>query len=196
MRRPTLFAHGPAEVFHGRPALYRWLLDHPDRAVHMWHRLGAHCLDIHDQGGGRFGWSDGQGTVCHWDTVVRSPDCRVWYAEGNARPAPLLPNLPFRAVVILRYSEDHDRGGRSLIRHQADVYLQTDSKTAALVTRLLGPSAPRLAQQGLAQLEMFFSALVWYVDRHPEAAQYLTGRLPAASQALSLSAVLPGLPRY
>src|SRR5437016_250834 len=31
IERPTLFSHGPAEAFTGRPALYHWLLDHPDR---------------------------------------------------------------------------------------------------------------------------------------------------------------------
>src|SRR2546428_7780562 len=29
--QPTLFAHGPAEVFRARPSFYCWLLDHPDR---------------------------------------------------------------------------------------------------------------------------------------------------------------------
>src|SRR5262249_8819747 len=41
LQQPTLFTHGPAEVFHGRPALYHWLLDHPDQAVRLWRRLGA-----------------------------------------------------------------------------------------------------------------------------------------------------------
>jgi hypothetical protein len=38
------------------------------------------------------------------------------------------------------------------------------------VARLLGPSAPRLAEQYLGQLQLFFSALVWYLDQHPERA--------------------------
>ena len=39
IERPTLFSHGPAEAFAGRPALYDWLLDHPDRALVAWRRL-------------------------------------------------------------------------------------------------------------------------------------------------------------
>ena len=41
-------------------------------------------------------------------------------------------------------------------------------ETHALAARLLGPSMPRMAEQYLGQLEMFFSALVWYIDQHPE----------------------------
>lgn len=179
MKEPTLSVHGPAEVFHGRPAMYQWLLDHPDQGVLIWRRLGAQCLDVTRISEDRFGWSDGRGSAVAWQTVHRGPHVRVWYAEGSGRPAPVLPAVPVRAVVVLRYEDARDAGGRSVIRHQADLFLQTDSKTAALVTRLLGPSAPRLAEQGVAQMELFFSALVWYLDRHPDRVDALLwGTLP------------------
>jgi hypothetical protein len=179
VQHPTLCTHGPAEVFHGRPALYHWLLDHPDQAVRLWRRLGARCMEITDQGNGRFGWTDGEGSEVHWDTVYQNSLVRVWYAEGSVRPAPLLPAVTVRAVVVLRHADGVDGAGAALIQHQADLYLQTDSRTAVLVTRLLGTSAPRLAEQCVAQLELFFSALVWYLDQHPEWAGTLLGALPS-----------------
>lgn len=173
MEHPTLASNGPVEVFRGSPTLYDWLLDHPDRAVRMWRRLGARCMEITDCGGGRFGWTDGQGSEVHWEAVVRGPRLRVWYAEGGVRPDGLLPRVALRAVVVLRFTEDEAGVGRAEIRHQADLFLQTDSKVAALVARMLGPSAPRLAEQCVGQMELFFSALVWYLDRHPEHAEAL-----------------------
>jgi hypothetical protein len=125
-------------------------------------------MEITDRGGGRFGWTDGHGSEVHWDTVVNRPGLRIWYAEGGVRPEALLPAVPVRAVVVLRYASSRDGDGRVLMRHQADLYLQTDSKLAALVARMLGPSAPRMAAQCVGQLQMFFSALVWYLDKHPE----------------------------
>jgi hypothetical protein len=182
LERPTLTAHGPMEAFACQPPLYYWLLDHPDQAVPLWRRLGAKCMEITDKGGGRFGWADTHGSEVHWETVYRGPTLRIWYAEGNVRPAPLLPLVPARAVVVLRFIEGHDRAGRTLLRHQADLFLQTDSKTAALATRLLGPSGPRLAEQCVSQMEMFFSALAWYFGRYPERADRLvSGTLPADS---------------
>jgi len=35
---------------------------------------------------------------------------------------------------------------------------------------MMGASANRIAEQGLQQLQYFFSALSWYLDRHPEQA--------------------------
>jgi hypothetical protein len=150
LSRPTLFTHGPAEMFPCRPAQYYWLLEHPDRAMLAWLRLGAKCLPITARGEGRFGWADDQGSDLVWETIYHNDQVRVWYAEGKVRPAPMLPLVPARAVVILRHAPGHDETGGEVMRHQADIFLQTDSKTAILVMRMLGPSAPRLAQEGAA----------------------------------------------
>lgn len=166
--QPTLFARGPAEEFRGQAVMYHWLLDHPDRAALAWRRLGAPCMEITDQGGGRFGWTDGQDSSVHWETIYRSSEIRIWYAEGSGRPSPILPLVPVRAVVVLRYGENPDSNGRARLFQQADLFAQTDSKTAALFAKVLGPSTQRLTEQAIAQLEMFFSCLLGYLDRHPE----------------------------
>jgi hypothetical protein len=179
IEQPTLFSHGPAEAFSGWPALYHWLLDHPDRAVVAWRRLGATCTEISERGAGRFVWKDGQGSEINWQTIHNSPSLRIWYAEGHMRPGLLLPAVPARAVLLLRHGDRPDGPGRTLIFHQADVFLQTDSKTAALLAQMLGPSAAGLAEQGLGQVEMFFSALVWYLGQHPDRAPRLLAISPA-----------------
>jgi hypothetical protein len=173
LERPTLFARGPVETFHCQPTLYRWLLDHPDRAVQGWIKLGAKCAHITDRGNGRFGWKDDHGSDVHWDTVVRSSRQHVWYAEGAVRIGPLLPLAPVRAVIILHIQEGHDASGRPAIRHEGELVLHTDSKAAALVARLMGASVPRTAEQYVAQIQTFFAALAWHVDEHPEKAQNL-----------------------
>jgi hypothetical protein len=178
---PTLYARGPAEAFAGQPLLYDWLLDHPDRGVVAWRRLGARCADITDGGRGVFVWKDGHGSEVRWQTFYRSKALRIWFAEGRVRPGPLLPPVPVELVVLLRYGHHADLPGRTLLFHQSDVFLRADSKTAALITQLLGASAPRLAEQCLGQLEAFFSGLVWYLDQHPER----TRTLLAANQGRS-----------
>src|SRR5262249_44348677 len=55
LEKPTLSSQGPAETFGGDPALYLWLLDHPDRALLAWRRLGAPCTQHTNLGGGHLG---------------------------------------------------------------------------------------------------------------------------------------------
>jgi hypothetical protein len=184
--QPTLHTRGPVEVFRGQPQFYHWLLDHPDQAVLIWRRLGARCTDITQRGRGRFGYTDRQGSDIAWETVLSTPTQRVWFAEGVATPGMLVPAAPVRAVVILRYHESLDPLGRTLIHHQAELYMQTDGRALSLMARLVGNSAPRLAEQCVGQMEIFFSALVWYLDRHPERIEtLLLGALPANSPALA-----------
>ncbi|HEY1380149.1 MAG TPA: hypothetical protein VGF55_25325 [Gemmataceae bacterium] len=166
VRDPTLSAHGPAEEFVAGP--YDWLLDHPDRVATAWRRLGVPCVGITNKGDGRFLWSDGEGSDIAWVTAYSGPSMRIWYAEGQAKASTSLPVVPVRAVAVLRHTRRSDASGQVLVTHEVDVYLQTDSRAAALVTRLLGPAAPRMAEQGASQLLMFFSAMAKYLDEHPD----------------------------
>jgi hypothetical protein len=166
--KPTLFSQGPIETFECDPRVYYWLLEHPDRGVVAWRKLGAQCVMVSERGSGRFGWTDEHGSDLQWETVYESKDRHIWYAEGKVRPAPLLPLVPVKAVVTLRYSEQPASNGVTQMQQQADMFLYTDSLGAALATRLLGAAAPKMGEQCVAQMQMFFSGMAWYVYRYPD----------------------------
>jgi hypothetical protein len=189
LQKPTVFSRGPAETFACEPAVYYWFLDHPDRAVTAWRRLGAKCLTITDRGGGRFGWTDENGSDIVWETVYRTPELRIWYAEGKARPSPLLPLVSVKAVVLLHHTEARDRNGGPVIRHQTDMFLRTDSMAANLASKMMGTSPTRMAEQNLGQLQMFFAGLAWYLHRHPERADALL-----SESASTTPPAVPGRP--
>jgi hypothetical protein len=168
VQQPTLAAHAPVEVFPCQPELYHWLLDHHDRASLAWRRLGTRCIEITDRGGGRFGWTDGQGSDVVWEEVYRGQRERIWYAQGIVRGGVLLPAVPVRAVAVLRHAETRDEGNRPLMSHQLSLYALADSKAASLAKRLFGASIPRLADQYVVQMELFFSALARHLQRHPD----------------------------
>lgn len=177
LEHPTLFGRGPAEAFAGFPSLYEWMLDHPDRAVQGWRRMGARCTEVTDRGNGHFAWTDGHGSEIHWHLAHSTATQRVWYAQGKVRPGLFLPPISVRFVLLLRYGKRPDGNDRTLIYHQAFAFMLTDSTTAALVTKMLGASAPLMAEQCLGQLELFFSGLVWYLDQHPERTEKLLDKV-------------------
>ncbi|HZY90240.1 MAG TPA: hypothetical protein VFE78_35790 [Gemmataceae bacterium] len=197
LAQPTLSTRGPAETFNCQPAVYHWLLDHPDLAVRLWYALGARCAVVEDRGGAVFGWHDEHGSDVRWQTVLHAAGRRLWYAEGRVKPGVLLPMVSFQAVIALDYTEGHDREGRPALRHQIHMYLHTDSHAAALAAKLVGASAPRLAEQYVAQLEMFFGGMAWYLDQNPERAKLLMQDLrrraaaPDAPPALSAALAAP-----
>jgi hypothetical protein len=173
LRHPTLAARGPAENFECRPEQYYFFLDHPDRAVDVWRRIGAKCVSIADRGDGQFGWADDIGGDVSWEIVHRSKDMHVWYAHGKVRAGPVMPLVPVEVVVVLHHREVSGAAQKHTIEHHSEVFLHTDSKTTQVFARLMGTSTTRLAEQGLSQMQLFFSALCWYLDRHPERASAL-----------------------
>jgi hypothetical protein len=168
IERPTLAARGPTETFVCRPDHYYWFLDHPDRAVTAWRKLGAKCVSIVPRGDGSYGWNDDNGSELVWQTLHRGTGVRVWFAEGKVRPAALLPLVPVKAVLVLHHDEGRNSDGATVIEHHSELFLHTDSKTATALTKMMGQSAPKLAEQGLGQLQLFFAGLSWYLQRHPE----------------------------
>jgi hypothetical protein len=177
VERPTLSAQGPVEVFNCDPEMYAWLLDRPDKALRLWHLLGAKCTDIQNRGNGRFGYRDDLGSDVSWETVLADTRQRVWYAEGQVKPAVVLPAARLQALLVLDYVEGTDTQGRPAIKHQMHLILHTDSHAIALATRFLGASAPRIAEQYVGQIEMFFGALAWYLGEHPEHSRELFAQI-------------------
>jgi hypothetical protein len=171
--RPTVVARGPSETFPCVPEQYQWLLDNPDRAVIAWRRLGAKCVSITRRPGGKFGYADETGTDVTWEVIHQSPSLRIWFAEGKVKPSAVLPLVPVKALIVLRHNDGKTADGVVVVQHQADVVIHTDSKAASAVTKMMGKSGPKLAEQGLSQLQLFYSALSAYLDRHPERVETL-----------------------
>lgn len=168
LAKTALKARGPYETFNCAPNIYRWLLDHPDRTVQGWQRIGAKSITIDALGDGRYGYKDSDGNDVHWDLVHRGTDQRIWYAEGVVKPAPLVPKVGVKAIFVMHIVEGRDARGRPVMHHQGELFLHTDSKTAALITKILGASAPRMAEQYVGQIQVFFAGLAWFLFEHPE----------------------------
>jgi hypothetical protein len=176
LEHPTLSAKGPQETFNADVGTYRWLLEHPGVGVKLWRLLGARVTDIDDRGGTYF-WNDGQGSDLHWQFVYRDSSTQAWFAEGKARPTFLLPASSFRAFVVLKYTTGKDLSDKPAIRHQVYFLIHCDSSMMALAARVLGASAPRLAEQYLGQLQLFYGGLAWYLSEDSARAGKLFQRI-------------------
>lgn len=168
VRKPTLSTRGTHEDVLCTPAVYEWLLDHPDRVALAWQRLKVPCVEITDAGRGRFAWADGEGSELVWQKVGTFPDGLVWYATGKVKPSAVTPTVPVRAVVVMAHPRRPKGDGTAVLAPSAQVYLQTDSKAANLVLKVLGPTAPKLAEQGAEQLLLFFAGIAGYAQSHPD----------------------------
>ena len=89
----------------------------------------------------------------------------------------LIPPVAFKAVLVLDYAEGKDGSGKSAVRHQMQLILHTDSRAVALATKMMGASAPKMADQFVGQLQMFYAAMAWFLDQHPDRADKMFASL-------------------
>jgi len=169
LKQPTAYARGPIEAFPCQPPVYSWLLDNPHHGFRAWRALGVKCATVEQKADGSFHGIDPLGSELSWTEVLREPNRRVWYAEGQARPAPLTPSVPLKVLLLLRHHEVVGEDGRIGVRHRAELFAQFDaSRAAKLVSKLWGLSNETVARKAAEQVELFFSGLAWYISEHPE----------------------------
>lgn len=176
VKAPTLSAKATEDEFAASSAVYDFLLTHPDRTSLAWQRLKVPCVEIADLGKGSFHWADEGGSELTWQTVGSFEHGVVWYATGKVKAGTLFPTVPVKAVAVLQSPRTApDADGVSRFKPQANVYLQCDSKLAAAVLRIAGPSAPRMAEEGAEQLLFFFSGVARYLHKKPDQVELLLG---------------------
>ncbi|MFO0876144.1 MAG: hypothetical protein U0840_02135 [Gemmataceae bacterium] len=163
LNSPAMTSKAQPEAFQCDSNVYRWLLDHPDLAVKLWKQVGARVQDIKERGDGVYIWKDEHGSEINWHSALKATGLHMWYAEGKVKPNALLPLTSFRALAILVYREGKDVSGKPAVEHQVHFLLRCDSKTVSLAARLLGASMPRMAEQYLGQLQMFYGGMAWYL---------------------------------
>jgi len=175
VKKPTMTTRGVSPEITCTAAVYEWLLAHPDRTSLAWQRLKVPCVEIQDAGKGAFTWADGEGSELAWQPVGRFKDGLVWYATGKVKCTPVTPTVPVKAVVVMMHPHTPLEGGAATRQPVTQVYLQTDSKAAHVVLKIIGPTAPKLAEQGADQLLYFFTGIARYLQKHPERRDELLG---------------------
>ncbi len=167
---PTIKATSMPETFNCDPTTYEWLLENPHHAVTMWKMLGAKCSGIEKEGPQAFYSKEVSGNNINFYQIVDRDGCKIWYAHGVGKPTALLPAIPIQAVIVLQYQESVINKS---VKHQMTVYAKTDSKAALIITKALGASMMGMPEKTVGQMQMFFGALAWYLERNPERAENL-----------------------
>jgi len=175
IRNPTLSTSAIGEEVVCTVAVYEWLYAHPDRVALAWQRLKIPSVAITPMGGGKFAWTDENGSEVVWQTVGTFPDGLVWYATGKIKAARATPAVPVQGVVVVCYPKKFEKDGVALFAPTVQCYMHSDSRAANLILRMLGPAGPRVAEDAAGQLLEFFSGIAAYVQKHPNQAETLLG---------------------
>ncbi len=147
---PSLAIPPLAETFAGDVGTYEKLLFRPDLVARLWQVAGYSGTEVTAGDDGWFLARDRQGNDGRWRYVYRGQTLAVAYGEGRFRSPLRTIVVPFRVVVVWRYS-DALIDGRHYITHiaRASFQLQRPSQHRLLIA--LRPLAAPLARQRLQE---------------------------------------------
>jgi hypothetical protein len=132
--------------FRSEPAVFEFLLDHPDFAAAVIRELRIAHYRITPRSDGKYDAEDLQGVRGYFQPFSTARGERVYVGVGKYRSR-FLPSFSGHAVVRLKYRPRLDSSGRPYIENHADVYVRLDNRFVALFARLLMPFLHRVVDQ-------------------------------------------------
>jgi hypothetical protein len=76
-------------------------------------------------------------------------------------------------VCILTHKQTAAKDGVASFSTSVQMFVYSDSKAANVILRMLGPTAPKVAEQGAEQFLEFFNGMADYVQKNPSKAEAL-----------------------
>jgi hypothetical protein len=181
-----------AEPFPARPAVFQFLLDHPEFASRVTRVLKVARYRVWREADGLH-LDDGWGAVGRFDVVHATGSVRVMYARGVYQQR-LLPDIHGEAVVMIEYAAHPTPDGKHVIASTVTGFVKLDSGFLAAATKLLTPLARAKADREARLLVRVFAKVCRATDEKPaELVQDLERQPDVAPQDLAAFRKLLGV---
>ncbi|HEV3005631.1 MAG TPA: hypothetical protein VGX78_14290 [Pirellulales bacterium] len=173
----TLYRRMPSQRVDCDPALFEFVIEHPDLIVNIWQILGISEVTVDRLDQNRFEADDKAGTLGHIDFLHKSPTLHLLLAEG-AYEGPLF-GRPVRGKVLLliRSSEAGQADGRKFVRCRLDAFLQLDNLGAGMLAKTFQPLVGAAADHNFQETVKFLGALNRAAEANPAAMRKMAEKL-------------------
>jgi hypothetical protein len=164
------------------PAVFEFLLDHPDFAASVVRELQIAHYRITPRSDGGYDAEDMQGVRGSFQPFYSARGERAYLGVGTYRSR-FLPSFTGHAVVRLRYRPRLDPKGRPYVENHAEVYVRLDNRFVAFFTKLLMPFLHRVVDQKLERALSAAQRLSAQIAMNPKAVYDRLSRSPEMDRA-------------
>jgi hypothetical protein len=173
----TLYRRMPSQRVDCDPALFQFVIEHPDLIVNIWQVLGISEVTLNRVGENRFEADDKAGTLGHIDLLHSSSTLHLLLAEG-AYEGPLF-GRPVRGkvLVLIRHSEAAQTDGRTFVRCRLDAFLQLENIGAGVLAKTFQPLVGAAADHNFHETVKFLGALNRAAESNPVGMRQMTAKL-------------------
>jgi hypothetical protein len=173
----TIFRRLPPRMIACDPALFVFLVEHPDVVVATWQALGLSEMDLRQIGPNTYRLTDQAGTDAVAEFIYRGHGVHVAYVEG-ACGGPLFAT-PARgsSVLILRSGYVRGADGRCYVSTKLDAFVRLDNGGLELLAKAFQPVIGRVVDNNFTQTIGFVGCLSRTAEVNLKGMKRLASRL-------------------
>lgn len=188
IRECNQYRHLPELQYSADPAMYRYLLQHPDVAVSTWRVMGISKFEMWQTGQEQYEARAVDGSEGETSVLYRDQQQCVFICSGSYHN-PLLPRpLSATALVWLRSAFTPMSDGTWQVTQKADTFIVFESQGLSTFAKVLTPVTNTMMDRNLFEVSLYAGLMSRAVRDEPEwiiqVAQQLDGVLPQRSGEL------------
>jgi hypothetical protein len=173
----SIFRRLPTQVVRCDPALYQFMVDHPDAVVDLWRVLGISAMSLERIGPDSFRVDDGQGTTGDMHFVYRLPEARLVFAEGTYEGPLFKKPVHGQCVMLLRTGYQRQPDGHVHVTSRLDTFIRLEHTGAELIAKTFQPLVGKVIDYNFLESMGFLGSLSRTAEVNPQATLALTERM-------------------
>jgi hypothetical protein len=184
VKRPTLYRRMPANVIDCDPALFRFLIRHPEVVVNIWQLMGITKVTATRLGPYLLETTDGVGTRSKVELVYGTNDTHLLYCEGDYDGPLCRQPLTGRCVLLLKSGYVDKADGGTHVTNRLDVFLQLDHLGAEALTKTLHPFLGKSADVNFVESTRFLERISRTAENNGPGMGRLANRLDKVDESV------------
>ncbi|MCA9065025.1 MAG: hypothetical protein KDA96_18270, partial [Planctomycetaceae bacterium] len=185
----------PSLKYAADPALYRYLVQHPDVAVSTWRVMGISRFQMWQTGATEYEAEASDGSIGIADILYRDQNRCLFICEGSYAN-PLLPKpLEAKALVWFTSAFEADQNGTPQVTQHVDVFVSFPSAGVSTVAKMLAPVTNPMMDRNVFEVSLYAGMMSRAVANEPEwvkeVARQMEGVLPQRRTELTAIADQP-----
>jgi hypothetical protein len=177
----SLFRRMPVQATRVEPALYRYMIDHPDVTVDLWRSLGITELSVTRQGPDRFVIDDNHGTRGDATFLYRGENQHLLVTDGSYDGPLFAKRIKGRVLMLLTTDYVRDENGVYYITSQLDSFISIDNAGIEFLAKTFHPIVGRIIDDNFIEATKFLGSLSRTAEVNPNATVALVDRLENAT---------------
>ncbi|MGL6226824.1 MAG: hypothetical protein ACRC10_09395 [Thermoguttaceae bacterium] len=174
----SLYRRLPQQSVYCDPAMFFFLLNHPDVVVAIWERLGVNQISLKQSDKpGVYNLRETVGSTGTVELIYMSPELSIAYSRGSYRGPLMTKAVEGETVLLVQHRFERDDLGEPYVIAQIDSFIRIHNVALDVFAKLFAPLLGKVADNNFEQAIAFVGNLSTAAQSNPDSVRRLGMKL-------------------